>query len=146
MLSGVGPKQHLAEYNISAIADLPVGQNLQDHLAILMNSKINSSIGITVNLLESTETKLKYLVFGSGPLTVSGSDGSAFLYLDDASRGKRSPELQIVFYSAYINMNTFGYKKDLADEYLGKDGNVDGFSTDLVNTRPRSWRSEVKEQ
>ena len=32
MLSGVGPSKHLEQHGISCIADLPVGQNLHDHL------------------------------------------------------------------------------------------------------------------
>ena len=32
MLSGVGPATHLSEYGIDCLADLPVGQNLHDHL------------------------------------------------------------------------------------------------------------------
>jgi choline dehydrogenase-like flavoprotein len=33
MLSGIGPAAHLAESGIPVLADLPVGKNLQDHLA-----------------------------------------------------------------------------------------------------------------
>ncbi len=32
MLSGVGPADHLGEHGIDVVADLPVGQNLHDHL------------------------------------------------------------------------------------------------------------------
>ncbi|XP_053612278.1 ecdysone oxidase-like isoform X2 [Plodia interpunctella] len=32
MLSGIGPKQHLKEMQIELVKDLPVGQNLQDHV------------------------------------------------------------------------------------------------------------------
>jgi len=32
MLSGIGPKEHLAENGIPLLADLPVGLNLQDHI------------------------------------------------------------------------------------------------------------------
>lgn len=32
MLSGVGPKKHLESFGISVLSDLPVGQNLQDHV------------------------------------------------------------------------------------------------------------------
>ncbi|XP_065172988.1 glucose dehydrogenase [FAD, quinone]-like [Atheta coriaria] len=32
MLSGVGPKEHVESFGIPSIADLPVGENLQDHL------------------------------------------------------------------------------------------------------------------
>jgi choline dehydrogenase len=34
MLSGIGPAAHLAEHGISVVADLPVGDNLHDHLFV----------------------------------------------------------------------------------------------------------------
>lgn len=34
LLSGIGPRDHLQEMNISNIVNLPVGQNLQDHIII----------------------------------------------------------------------------------------------------------------
>ncbi|KAF9817581.1 hypothetical protein SFRURICE_014720 [Spodoptera frugiperda] len=34
MLSGVGPRSHLYSHKIATISDLPVGKNLQDHLAV----------------------------------------------------------------------------------------------------------------
>ncbi len=36
MLSGIGPAEHLRETGITPIVDLPVGANLQDHLAVLI--------------------------------------------------------------------------------------------------------------
>jgi len=36
MLSGVGPAQHLSDHGIDIIADLPVGDNLHDHLFVPM--------------------------------------------------------------------------------------------------------------
>ena len=36
MLSGIGPAQHLRDVGIHPAVDLPVGKNLQDHLAVLI--------------------------------------------------------------------------------------------------------------
>ncbi|HEX3484563.1 MAG TPA: GMC family oxidoreductase N-terminal domain-containing protein [Micropepsaceae bacterium] len=36
MLSGIGPAEHLREFGIAPIVDLPVGKNLQDHVAALI--------------------------------------------------------------------------------------------------------------
>jgi 4-pyridoxate dehydrogenase len=36
MLSGIGPTNDLRRHDISSLLDLPVGQNLRDHLAVLM--------------------------------------------------------------------------------------------------------------
>jgi len=36
MLSGIGPAAHLREHSIRTLVDLPVGKNLQDHLAVLI--------------------------------------------------------------------------------------------------------------
>ena len=59
MLSGIGPAQHLADRGITPILDLPgVGQNLQDHMMVLMyflarsnpgRALINGEAGLFVN-------------------------------------------------------------------------------------------------
>src|SRR5262249_53445181 len=36
MLSGIGPANHLREMGIEPVVDLPVGKNLQDHLAVIV--------------------------------------------------------------------------------------------------------------
>ena len=36
MLSGIGPAAHLREFGIEPVVDLPVGRNLQDHLAVFL--------------------------------------------------------------------------------------------------------------
>ncbi len=36
MLSGIGPAAHLKEMGVAPIVDLPVGRNLQDHLAVMI--------------------------------------------------------------------------------------------------------------
>ncbi|GAB3669474.1 GMC family oxidoreductase N-terminal domain-containing protein [Actinocorallia lasiicapitis] len=43
MLSGVGPAAHLAEHGIEVVADLPVGDNLHDHLFLPMSFLMKSA-------------------------------------------------------------------------------------------------------
>ena len=59
MLSGIGPAKHLTDHGVTPIVDLPgVGQNLQDHLMVLIyflarnnpgRALINGEAGLFVN-------------------------------------------------------------------------------------------------
>ncbi len=44
MLSGIGPADHLKEHGISTVADLPVGENLQDHLFVPISFRMDSAV------------------------------------------------------------------------------------------------------
>ncbi|XP_046964378.1 ecdysone oxidase-like [Vanessa cardui] len=36
MLSGIGPKEHLESFGINVVSDLPVGENSQDHMSVIL--------------------------------------------------------------------------------------------------------------
>lgn len=69
MLSGVGPSDHLRTFDIPVVADLPVGNNFQDHTFIhhyyevLNQSLLNEAVGPT------TEQYYDYFYRGTGRLT-----------------------------------------------------------------------------
>ena len=43
MLSGVGPAEHLRQHGIAVVADLPVGDNLHDHMFVPMTYCMTSA-------------------------------------------------------------------------------------------------------
>jgi len=138
MLSGIGPKKHLEEMKIPVKADLPVGENLQDHLLIHMISPISEDIGITMDKANSWTTYLQYTLFGTGIKSMAGLDATAFFCTNDATREDCAADIQFMMYGVYIDINPFNFKEDLAKEYLAQKPNQFGFSTVISLLDPRS--------
>ena len=83
LLSGIGPVQHLRDAGIEIRADLPVGKNLQDHIAVpagfvSRHLSPKSSSGITRSLAESFPSLVEYLIFGTGPLSTTSIEAHGF--------------------------------------------------------------------
>ena len=73
MLSGIGPAWHLNQLGIPVIADLPVGENLQDHYGTgALAFTVDKPVSLVQTRYENIPSVLKYAMFGSGPLTVLG--------------------------------------------------------------------------
>ena len=138
LLSGVGPKEHLEKVGISVKVDLPVGENLQDHQMVLMMSKINSELGITLNVETNWWTKLNYQLFGKGPHAISSLDGNGFFYADETKRGKSSAEIQFIFLSILPSADFYNFKTEVVNEQMGKHPNDNGFMTAVSVTHPKS--------
>ncbi|XP_049311633.1 glucose dehydrogenase [FAD, quinone] [Bactrocera dorsalis] len=73
MLSGVGPAKHLADLNIPLIHDLPIGDNLQDHVHILTFFKLNENKSSAWTKEDSLNSTFNYLIYRKGPLSAQGS-------------------------------------------------------------------------
>ncbi|XP_076101365.1 glucose dehydrogenase [FAD, quinone]-like isoform X2 [Mytilus galloprovincialis] len=108
MLSGIGPKQHLQQFKIPVLADLPVGSNLQDHMFVGVPIYANVSYGIDIDKATSIKTLLQYFLFGKGYLTSSALEATLYTH---SSKGDKSfyPDIQLHFLS--INFDPVMAKK-----------------------------------
>ncbi|XP_013105629.2 glucose dehydrogenase [FAD, quinone] [Stomoxys calcitrans] len=90
MLSGVGPRSALESANIPVLHQLPVGENLQDHVAI----PIFFSIPGPLTQLDTADI-FEYLKYQSGPLSSIGTGTlNGFIKTDKKSKGPY-PDIQL---------------------------------------------------
>src|ERR1700730_11708722 len=81
MLSGVGPAAHLRAMGIAPVADLPVGKNLQDHLAaiIFFRRRDESAFRREMRFDRMAVSMVRAYFFGTGPGTVVPGGLHAFV-------------------------------------------------------------------
>ena len=132
MLSGIGPSDHLKDFGIETKIDNPnVGSNLQDHIGIdyLYRSKVptlNKSLGTVSGRIKSI---LEYLIFRSGPLSLSINQGGGFIRWKNR---EDYPNLQVYF-------NPLTYSVSHANKRpLLKTDKFDGFIIGFQPCRPNS--------
>ncbi|XP_074035109.1 glucose dehydrogenase [FAD, quinone] [Leptinotarsa decemlineata] len=107
MLSGIGPKQHLEQFGIPVIQDLPVGAQLYDHATFPgMVFRLNESIGINIlRKLISPSTYLQYFKESTGILTtLGGIEAVTFMRTNISSEPDPSyPDMELLFASISFN-------------------------------------------
>ena len=80
MLSGVGPADHLKKLGIPMVANLPVGNNLQDHIYPGVHFTVDPKVSLIQRRVVNLPNILKYFASGRGPLTaLGGVEGLAFI-------------------------------------------------------------------
>ncbi len=89
MLSGIGPAAHLREIGIDPVVDLPVGKNLQDHLAVIIffERLTESTFRREMRFDRMAVSMIRAYLFGTGPGTVVPGGLHAFV--------KTRPELAV---------------------------------------------------
>lgn len=121
MLSGIGPKKHLEELGIHVKADLPVGQNLQDHVFVPMYYTMPGDPEST-SLSNIFGALGQYILNGTGPLKdVSPHRVISFINTTDPTAS--IPDVQfhyLVMPPGLHNMLDVYEKHRLSDEVLHK--------------------------
>ena len=140
MLSGIGPKGHLEELGIKVVQDLPVGENLQDHMLMFVMTTFNDSAGMTEPKVKSWWSELQYKLFHTGYLSGSGVEVTGFFcsYPDGSKPKDCAADMQFMNLGIYASQNTFNYRDEIAEELFNKDPNVPGFSVSMSLLDPKS--------
>ncbi|KAK7504904.1 hypothetical protein BaRGS_00003932 [Batillaria attramentaria] len=142
LLSGVGPKKQLEKMKIPVVADLPVGDNLHDHVFFDYHVAVKEPVGVTPAELTSFWTWLQYKLFKTGhwasPITV---EGQVFISTDEETRRQDWPDLQFMFQGRLWTTKTlrnFRYTKETIEQASRRDQFTYGFPCLPSLLRPRS--------
>lgn len=121
MVSGIGPASELGRHSIPVIADLPVGENLQDHLALGLYYRTKKSVPTLSERDQTIGNFIRYAL-GRGVLTSTFVEVMAWAQTGCRPDLGRRPDLQIHFAPAtparknYENFNT---RPQMIDRVLG---------------------------
>ncbi|XP_026725415.1 glucose dehydrogenase [FAD, quinone]-like isoform X2 [Trichoplusia ni] len=144
MVSGIGPKKHLKELKIKVKSNLPVGQNLQDHVRI--------PIPVTVDTGATQRDEhfwlkaaAQYLLDQTGPHTTNYDQPNinAFLSVED---GKSLPDVQIdhnyfvpnTSYVFSMCTNTMSFKDSICKQFADFNKDKELFIFFVSLCRPHS--------
>ncbi|XP_055610059.1 glucose dehydrogenase [FAD, quinone] [Uranotaenia lowii] len=147
MLSGIGPREHLDEIGIKTIVDLPVGNNLQDHVGMGgLTFLVDKPVAILQNRLEAASVTMNYVINERGPMTVLGGlEGIAFVNTPYANQTLDWPDVQFHMAPASLNSDggarvkkILGLKEDLYQEVFHPIEDVYSWTIMPLLLRPRS--------
>lgn len=120
MLSGIGPRNILERHFIPVKSDLPVGNNLLDHVYSFAWFKFNPTETPSSLPLDNM---YQYLMHGSGPLTSIGV--SQLIGFINTVNGTGSPDFEIFFFYFPKNspdfrtlLEKFDYKEEIKHQFL----------------------------
>ncbi|XP_077526310.1 4-pyridoxate dehydrogenase-like [Haemaphysalis longicornis] len=141
MLSGIGPELLLKSLNISVIADLQVGQGLQDHVVFL-----GLVVTTTKDMLHLSDLANKsreiYRYNQTGLLALPGAyEAFIFSSHENKTSPDTHPDIQMALTAVFPDhsINKSGYiPQDIYDQYYAPMFNKTGFMTTLTLVQPNS--------
>ncbi|XP_076109497.1 glucose dehydrogenase [FAD, quinone]-like [Mytilus galloprovincialis] len=143
MLSGLGPKQHLQNLKIPVIADLPVGNNLEDHLQYFVKHKINQSYSLSSES-RNMFSSLQYALTRTGPLSGTGLEANLFGRMINREESLPNyPDYQILFLSVAHDNFFYDYGlqlnlKESVKDLIKTRTSTTEFTSVLIQQRPKS--------
>lgn len=104
LLSGIGPRDQLNQFNIPVLADLPVGENLQEHPAFAsLAFTVNKKIGLVTNRLYGNIAKEAIRSFtNQGWTTTVGCEGLGYVRTKYNTFPPGVPDIEYIFVPASL--------------------------------------------
>lgn len=141
-LSGVGPLHVLEPLNIAVVSELPVGENLQDHLQLPLFVELNnSSASMNVAKLLQPSQLWNYISHGKGAFATSGVEGVATF---NSGNGSIPTGMLILFNMGSIDADIYtsvaNIKREAFNQWFPKAGSLtqEGFVLISVCLHPKS--------
>ncbi|XP_045036175.1 glucose dehydrogenase [FAD, quinone] isoform X1 [Daphnia magna] len=135
MLSGIGPAAHLNSFGIPVLADLQVGENLQDHPETVgLIFSFDKPFGMLETRFYNLATLLNYTINSAGPMSMLGGlEGNAWFKTKYASKDDDDwPDAGITFLagsaasdSGDVLRENYGFRDDIWNEYYAPIVNTD---------------------
>lgn len=144
MNSGIGPEKHLKEFGIKVVKNLPVGENLQDHVIVPFFFKLHKSTSKPISKEDRLNNIYQYLIFKDGPLSSVGLISlSAFISSDD--KESQFPDIQFHYFffkqqdpdlKAFVTI--LGYDEEVKKSVLDDNDDHDILVSWIVVLNPKS--------
>lgn len=146
MLSGIGPRQHLEENGIPVLRDLPVGENLMDHVALGgLTYIINETVSLkTERVIDDANALNDFLGYHKGPISIpGGTEALSFHDLQDPTNPDGYPDLELLFSGGTLSSEmtlrrSFGLTDHLYKSVYQATEGLDGVMVFPMIMRPRS--------
>ncbi|XP_039446508.1 glucose dehydrogenase [FAD, quinone]-like isoform X2 [Culex pipiens pallens] len=145
MLSGIGPKKLLESIGLDVVADLPVGENLQDHPIVPVLIKLNKSSAKPYNLQQELVKSLnEYLLHRTGPLAAHGVT-SLTAFINTVNETDLYPDVQFHFFEfpkeskrSDLFTSKVGYDEEVSKSFLDASEEADVLMILITLLNPKS--------
>ncbi|XP_050082470.1 glucose dehydrogenase [FAD, quinone]-like isoform X1 [Anopheles aquasalis] len=143
--SGIGPRSLLEQVKIPLVADLPVGENLQDHLFVPLLFKFHKSTGENYDTpRELAKNMFQYLMNRSGPMAGHGVTNLVG-FINTLQPSDPFPDIQYHFFQfekgsgkSLMFSEKVGYNEEISASMLEAATEADVVMAIVVLLNPKS--------
>ncbi|XP_064613325.1 L-sorbose 1-dehydrogenase-like [Liolophura sinensis] len=146
MLSGIGPADHLRSLGIDVVADLPVGENFQDHVGVVgLEFEIDKPYSALPQDVESQDTMDRYEKLRAGPRATNTLDAVGLIRTEAQSPGNPNPDINFTNFCLLQGAgdvpslkNMTEMKDEVWEAIFGGNRGKHGFTVFMYATHPKS--------